>query len=278
MAMGVYDVFSAILVERTGIDAVYVSGYLTSASTLGLPDLGLMSSTERITVARHVARRVEVPVVVDAEEGYGGPLHVMDTVQQLEAAGAAGIQIDDEEMPTQCQMFVDVRPKKLVSIEDMCQKIRAATDARTDPNLLIIARSDVFGTSARASVPKQELMAEIIDRGNAYAGAGADLIFVYAQTPQEAEIYAKAISAPLCGLLGFAAPLSVSDLEQLGYKLVICPLPVLAGAARGILAALEAFREQREWNAMAEFLVPQERLLEFLRLSEYAKLAKKYGA
>ena len=278
VAMGVYDVFSAILVEKVGIDAVYVSGYLTSASFLGVPDLGLMSSSERITVARHIARRVKVPVLVDAEEGYGGPLNVIDTVQQLEMAGAAGIQIDDEEMPTQCQMFTDVKPKKLVSVEAMCQKIRAAVDARKDPDLVIMARSDILGTSARTSLSKRELMAEVVDRGNAYAQAGADMIFVYAQTPQEAEAYAKAISAPLCGLLGFVAPLSIANLEELGYRLVVCPLPVLASAARGILDALGAFQEKREWNSMVEFLLPQDRLLEILRLPEYAGLARRYQA
>jgi 2-methylisocitrate lyase-like PEP mutase family enzyme len=104
------------------------------------------------------------------------------------------------------------------------------------------------------------------------------MIFVYAQTPEEAETYAKSISAPLCGLLGFVAPLAVSDFEQLGYKLVICPLPVLAGAAKGILNALAAFQGTRQWDAMLEFLLPHEQIKEILQLQKYAELAEEYEA
>ena len=278
VALGAYDAFSAMLIERAGIDVVYVSGYLTTASFLGLPDLGLMSSTERIMLARQIARRVEAPVIVDAEEGYGNALNVMDTVQQLEQAGVAGVQLDDEEMPTQCQMFTDVPPIKLISVEEMCSKIRAALDARTDPDFLIMVRSDVLGTVRPGEVPKRDLMAEIIERANAYGEAGAEMIFVYAQTPEEAEVYARSISTPLCGLLGFVAPLSVSDFEELGYQLIISPLPVLAGAAKGVQEALRAFQEGRDWNAMADLILPQEEIKEILQLQKYSDLASKYQA
>jgi 2-methylisocitrate lyase-like PEP mutase family enzyme len=276
VAMGAYDAFSAMLIERAGVDVVYVSGYVTTASFMGLPDLGLMSSTERIMIARQIARRVEAPVIVDAEEGYGNALHVMDTVQQFEMAGVAGIQLDDEEMPTQCQMFTNVQPNKLISVEEMCGKIHAALDARTDPDFLIMVRSDVFGTVRPGEVPKSELMAEIIERANAYAEAGAEMIFVYAQTPEEAETYARSISAPLCGLLGFVAPMSVSDFEQLGYQLVVCPLPVLASAAKGVQEALKAFQEKREWNAMVDLMLPHDEIKEILQLQSYSDLAAKY--
>jgi 2-methylisocitrate lyase-like PEP mutase family enzyme len=279
VAVGAYDVFSSMLIEKAGIDVVYVSGYLTTASFLGQPDLGLMTSTERLMISRQIARRVEAPVIVDIEGGYGNALNVADTVEQFEAAGVAGVQLDDEIAPPKCQSFgSSMDPTGLISIEEMCVKIRAAVDARRVPDFLIMVRSDVLGSVAPGTVPKRELVNQIIERTNAYVQAGADMAFLYAANVDELEIYAKSIDAPLAGLMGYSAPLSLEDYRRYGYKLVISPIPLLPCVARAILQMLGDFRQEGNWDAMARHLMPHDDLKSILRLQEYADLARKYVA
>ena len=278
IAFGVYDAFSAMLVQKAGFEAAYLSGYLTAATFLGQPDLGLMSSTERLDIARRVTRRVDIPVIADAEEGYGNAIHVMDTVEQFESAGVAGIHLDDEAIPSKDQFFGTIRPNPLISIEEMSNKIRAAVDARTDPDFLIMARSDVFGTVTPGGVSREKLLEEIIERANAYARAGADMIFVYGSSHDELELYVKSIKAPLAGVLGYVAPLQMRDFEDLGYKLVICPLPILSVAAKAIGSSLQAFSQDPRWETLLHSMISQDELRAILKLEKYAELYKKYEA
>lgn len=276
VAMGAYDAFSAMLVARAGIDVVYLSGYLSSAAFLGTPDLGLMTATERLAIAREMTRRVDVPVIADMEEGYGNALNVVHSVQQFEAAGLAGVHLDDEVFPTREQFYASIRPNPLISIPEMCGKIRAAVNARTDPDFLIMARSDVLGTVAPGTVPKDNLIKEIVERANAYAEAGADMIFVYAQTPEEIEIYARAIQAPLAGVLGYIAPFSIADFERHGYRLVICPHPVLGAGAKGILEVLKAFQQKRDWKDMLDLMLTHAEVTELVALKSYSDILKEF--
>jgi 2-methylisocitrate lyase-like PEP mutase family enzyme len=279
VAVGAYDTFSAMLLEKAGMDIAYVSGYLTSASFLGQPDLGLMSSTERLTISRHIARRVGIPVIVDVEGGYGNAINVADTVEQFESAGVAGIQLDDEVLPSKCQTFASAMiPCDLISVEEMRGKISAAVDARVDPNFLIMVRSNALGSAAPGSVPKRELMDVIIDRSNAYAQAGADMVFVYAANTEELELYASSIHAPLAGVMGYIAPLSLDDYRRCGYKLVISPITLLPCVARAILEMLKDFKENGDWSAMAAHIMPHDELKDILRLQKYAEFARKYQA
>src|SRR5437870_2364452 len=144
--LGAHDAFSAALVERGGFGGVYLGSFASEASFLGRPDMGFMPVTERAVLARHMVRAVDIPVIVDAEEGYGSAIHVMDAVQRLEETGADAIHIDDEKIPSKCPYLPGAPQNSLISVEEMKGKIKAAIEARDDPDFLIIARSDVVGT------------------------------------------------------------------------------------------------------------------------------------
>ncbi|MEK7139253.1 MAG: isocitrate lyase/PEP mutase family protein, partial [Patescibacteria group bacterium] len=176
VAVGAYDAFSALLVEKTGFDAVYIGSYATEAAFLGKPDLALMSKNDRLTIARNVVKAVGIPVIVDAEEGYGNALSVMDAVRDFEDAGVAGIHLDDEDIPSKCPFIPGIPPNQLISTDEMCGKIEAAVRIRQDPDFLIIARSDVIGTVPRERYYRENLLEEVVRRSNAYAEAGADAI------------------------------------------------------------------------------------------------------
>lgn len=268
-AVGAYDAFTALLVERSGVDIVYLSGYMASATFLGLPDLGLITCTERVTLARQIARRVTAPVIADADEGYGNENNVMDTVEQFESAGVAGIHLDDEVFPGKCQTYDTVEPNPLISIEEMCLKIQAAVKARSDPEFLIIVRSDVAGSVVPGTVPRNEIVRQVVERSNAYARAGADMIFVYGETQEELDLYPQAIHAPLAGLLGFKAPHRMSDFAKRGYKMVICPLAVLCTAAKGVEEMLKDFGRRGEWSDMVTHMLSMKEIDNILSLSKY---------
>jgi 2-methylisocitrate lyase-like PEP mutase family enzyme len=277
IAVGVYDAFTAILLQKTGIDVAYVSGYITTASFLGQPDLGLMTYAERLMISRQINRRVDLPVIADIEGGYGNVLNVIDTVEQFESAGLAGIQLDDEVMPTKCQSFASsMYPNELISVEEMCNKIRATVDTRQDPDFLIMVRSNVIGSVVPGSVPKKELIHQIAERVNAYSQAGADIAFVYASSTEELELYAKLIHTPLAGLLGYSAPLSIENFRSYGYKLVILPIHILPCAAKAILQMLECFQEKGEWKSIKSHVISHDELKDILMLKKYVDLAKKY--
>ena len=149
VAIGAYDAFSARIVEKAGFDAVYVGSYATEAASLGKPDLALMSKTDRLAIARNIVKAVDVPVIVDAEEGYGNAISVMDTVRDFEDTGAAGIHLDDEALPSKCPFLPGIPQNELISTDEMCGKVEAAARAKTDPDFKIIVRSDVIGTVPR---------------------------------------------------------------------------------------------------------------------------------
>ena len=185
VAIGAYDAFSARIVQKAGFDAVYVGSYATEAASLGKPDLALMSKTDRLAIARNIVKAVDVPVIVDAEEGYGNAISVMDTVRDFEDTGAAGIHLDDEALPSKCPFLPGIPQNELISTDEMCGKVEAAARAKTDPDFKIIVRSDVIGTVPREVYYRENRMEEVVRRSKAYAGAGADAIFVMALTDDE---------------------------------------------------------------------------------------------
>lgn len=272
LAVGAYDAFSALLVERSGADIVYLSGLMASASYLGLPDLGLITASERIALAGNIAPRLSCPVIADADQGYGNELNVMNTIERFRAAGVAGVHLDDEVFPGKCQTLEAMGPTPLISIDEMCRKVRAAIRARHDPDFQVIVRSDVFGSVATGTVPREELIGQICERSNAYVEAGADLVFVYAQTRDELEHFAHQIRAPLVGLMGFIAPLTMADFTELGVKIVICPLPVMTVAARAISQMLATLVGTGKWEAIEGMLMPFGELKELLDLDRYSSL------
>nr|MBC8279888.1 isocitrate lyase/phosphoenolpyruvate mutase family protein [Chloroflexota bacterium] len=214
-APGAYDCLTAKLIQQAGFPAVYMTGAGTSVAQLGHPDLGLATMSDMIANAGSIADILDVPLIADADTGYGGILNVRRTVRQYERAGVAAIHIEDQEMPKRCGHLDD---KKVVSTEDMVQKIRAAVDARTDDDFTIIVRTDSIAVTG---------WEDAMHRCEEYIKAGADALFVEAlRTPEEVEQVAKNISIPLLYNFvesGKSPLLSASELEKFGFKIVIYP-------------------------------------------------------
>jgi carboxyvinyl-carboxyphosphonate phosphorylmutase len=234
VAPGAYDGFSARLIEAAGYQAIYMTGAGTAASHLGQPDLGLTTLTEMAGQAARLASCVSLPVIADADTGYGNVLNVVRTIREYERAGVAGLHIEDQVAPKKCG---HIAGKQVVATAEFCDKIRAASEYRTDPDLLIIARTDARAVHG---------LADAIDRANRYAEAGADMIFLEApQSLEEMERVAKEVEAPLLANMvagGRTPSLTIAELERLGYRLVIFPGLCMAAAVNAIERALTELR------------------------------------
>jgi len=227
---GVPSALYARLIERCGYDAMYLSGAAFSVGVLALPDVGLFTLTELAQQATYLTRACSLPLIVDADTGFGAALNVERTVIELEAAGAAAIQIEDQQFPKRCG---HLSGKSLVEPAAMCAKLRAATAAKTDPDLIIIARTDARGVTN---------IEDAIDRAKRYLDAGADWIFPEAlQSKDEFEQFARAIEAPLVANMtefGKSPLLTLDELAELGYSAVLYPVTLLRIAMKASEAAL----------------------------------------
>jgi carboxyvinyl-carboxyphosphonate phosphorylmutase len=230
VAPGAYDGFSARLVEAAGFRAVYMTGAGTAASHLGQPDLGLTTLTEMAVHAAHLASCLTVPLVADADTGYGNALNVVRTVREYERAGVAGLHLEDQVAPKKCG---HIAGKQVIPAREFADKIRAATEYRTDPDLVVIARTDARAVTG---------LDDAIERANLYAEAGADMIFLEApQSAEEMARVARDVKAPLLANMvpgGKTPSLTVAELERLGYKLVIFPAVCMAAAVTAMESAL----------------------------------------
>lgn len=215
VAPGAYDCIGARLVEKAGFPAVYLTGSGMSMSALGAPDVGLMSFSEILDRAKRISDVVSIPVIVDADTGYGGPLNVVRTVREFERAGLSAIQLEDQSWPKKCG---HEGGRSLVSIQEMEGRIKAAVDARVDPDLLIIARTD-----ARTD---QGLEAAL-ERGRRYAACGADVIFVESpENRDELASVARALGVPVLANMvegGRTPILPARELQTLGFSIAIYP-------------------------------------------------------
>ena len=268
VAPGVFDGLSASLVGRIGFAAAYLTGAGVAASGFGLPDIGLVTQTEMAERARMIVRALgDVPLIADADTGYGAALNVVRTVREYESAGVAAIQLEDQAFPKKCGHLPG---KELISAEEFVLKLRAALDARTDPDLLVIARTD-----ARAPLG----LDAAIDRANAYARAGADVIFVEApHSIEEIERISKEIDAPLLInlVLGGLTPLESSErLAELGFAIAIHPSLPLSSAAWAMLSGLAelAGKDPSQWvpDTPAEFF-------NLVGLAEWSAIGDRYQA
>ena len=217
---GIANPLQAMIVERVGFDFVYMGGYDTALVNLGLPDVGLITETEMVTNARNIARAVNIPVLADADTGYGNAINVIQTVRDYEAAGVAGIHLEDQVSPKRC---AHIAGKMLIPIEEAVGKIRAAVDARKDEDFIIIARIDAIGAVGGG-------FDEALRRGRAYARAGADIVWcIFPSTDIEyPKKFAKEMHKDFPNLpLHFHytpsfkwhnSPLKFSDIAEMGYK------------------------------------------------------------
>jgi 2-methylisocitrate lyase-like PEP mutase family enzyme len=249
IAPGVFDALGARIVEKVGFEAALMGGHSVSLSRIGQTDVGLMTEAEVVDNARLIANAINIPLVADADNGYGNAINVMRTVRDFEGAGVAGIHIEDQEAPKRCG---HMKGKRLISEEEMVGKIRAALDAREDDDFVIIARTDARGAAGGS-------LDLAIKRGLAYAEAGADLVHSEFTAPsgEEAERFAKAIHAKFPGkplyfnystaFKWHQSPVSFDRLEELGYKLIVLPLQVTRSMLAGgwdFLYQLKAKREK----------------------------------
>ncbi len=235
LAPGAYDALSALLVEQAGFPAVYVSGASIAYTQLGRPDIGLVSASEVVNAVARMRDRVAIPLIVDADTGFGNALNVQRTVAMLEGAGANAIQIEDQQSPKRCG---HLQGKALVTCEEMAGKVRAAVDARRDPATLIIARTDAIAV---------EGLERALERAERYLEAGADMLFVEApQSVEQMTAVAGAFSqrVPLVANMvegGRTPMLSQAQLTDFGFRLVIAPgalVRAFAFMAREFLAVL----------------------------------------
>ncbi|WP_183070838.1 isocitrate lyase/PEP mutase family protein [Rhodococcus rhodochrous] len=229
---GAYDSLSAVLVQQAGFEAVYMSGYAVSAALLGMPDLGLLTGSEMVDNSRRMASAIRIPLIVDGDTGYGNALNVRRTVQTYEQAGVAAIQLEDQVTPKRCG---HMSGKQVIDRAEMVGKIRAAVEARRDPDLMIVGRTDaasIEGTNAA------------IIRAKAYADAGADILFVEAPDDvREIEVIAAGLNsaAPLVYKVPEgrpAPPLSFGDLADLGFSIILMPIGTLLAATAGMQRSL----------------------------------------
>ena len=270
LAPGIYDALSGLIAEQSGAKAVYLSGASIAYTRFGRSDIGLVSVSEVYDTLAAITERIAIPVIVDADTGYGNALNVRRTVRNFERAGACAIQLEDQSFPKRCGHLAD---KRLVTQSEMVGKIKAALDARQDDNTLIIARTD-----ARAVDGFEAALA----RGAAFKEAGADILFI--EAPQSLEEMQKitatfATDIPLLANMveGGKTPIrSANDLEQLGYKVAIFP----GGAVRAIALHLQAYYQGllKEGNneAFSEKMHDFNSLNEVIGTKELLELGKKY--
>ncbi len=271
VAPGAHDASTAKIIEQTGgFQAVYMTGSGAAMSILGEPDIGLLTMTEMVTHAHNLARAVNLPVIADADTGYGNALNVMRTIKEYESAGVAAVHIEDQVAPKKCGHF---EGKQVISQNEMVGKIKAALDARTDPDFVIIARTD-----SRAVLG----LDTAIQRALAYAEAGADAIFVEApQSLAELETIARSIKTPLLVNMdeGTKTPLlTVQELEKMGYKIVIFPRSAPCAAAKTIQELMLLLKQTGTTKGFSDRIVTFEGRNLITGLAKYRKLEQKYLA
>lgn len=243
-SLAAHDVFTARIMEQAGLPLLFLGGFGTSASSYGLPDLGLMGLAEMADAARRMCGAVKIPVIVDGDTGYGAIPNVIRTVREFEKAGAAGMLLEDQLFPKRCGHFSG---KQVIPVEEMKLKLSAAIDARRDSDFVIIARTDARAVDGLDAA---------IERANAYAELGADLIFVEApQSIDELTKIAEQIAKPQLAnmLIGGATPiLSAEELENLGFKIVVSPIESLAITAFAVKQLADAMLKEGRVDVLSE--------------------------
>ena len=230
-----HDAFTARIMQDAGVELLFLGGFGVSASTLGLPDVGLLTMTEMAEAVRRISGCLSVPLIADGDTGHGDVHNVARTVREFERAGASGILLEDQAHPKRCGHFSG---KQVVSVEEMLTRLRAALDARSNPDFVIFARTDALAI---------EGVDRAIERANRYGELGADICFVEApRTHEELRQIGKEVSYPQLAnmLLGGVTPiLSADELEALGFKIVVDPVTSLAACGAAVRSLTQTFLE-----------------------------------
>lgn len=263
VAPGAYDVLSAILVEDAGFPAIYFGSMAASATLLGAPDIGLIACPEYVSMAAKIAGRVNIPLIADAEDGYGDLFSVQRTVREYERAGVSAMHIEDHLYGK----HIDMEHGRCVEIQDMVIKIKAACDARTDPDTVIIARTD--------SLWAYRNFEQTLERACAYAEAGADMLFIAQLKEEDIERTARIVGVPILNTSGFSNS-SHKELEQKGLKVLIYFTELMLASLFGVKEYLSGLLEKDgPVELLGKELCYQE-IDEAIRIEQYRELYRKY--
>ena len=269
---GAHDVISAKLIERAGFKACQVSGFGLSASYLGLPDMAFLSFSEALDFSKNIIDAVEVPVMVDADTGFGNAINAMRVTEEFIKIGAAGMNIEDQVFPKRCG---HLEGKQIIPMEEMVLKIKACIEVKKqlDPDFVINARTDAIAVSGAD---------EAIRRGNAYADAGADLIFIEApRTKEDIKRLTREIQAPISinlfdAVSGGKTPLiSIDELREMGVARISIPVGPLFAAIRGMINYLDVIKDGIA-EGRDDLVVPFAEFKELIGFNKYRDLEKKY--
>ena len=269
-APGAYDCLSAAVIEQAGFPAVYMTGAGTSISRVGYPDLGLATMSEMVANAAAIARTVSVPVIADADTGYGDVLQTRRAIREYERAGVAGVHIEDQESPKRCGHLDD---KRVVPQEEMVRKLRAALDAREDADFVVIARCDALAVTG---------WDDALRRCEAYVAAGADALFVEAlRTREEAGEVARRFGVPVLYNYvetGKSPLLPVPELEELGFKIVIFPVSAMLAALKTMAGLMRELRASGTTaHAVADRMVSIRECFDTMGLADLLALDARYA-
>ncbi|MCH6578516.1 MAG: oxaloacetate decarboxylase [Proteobacteria bacterium] len=266
---GVADSLNARLVAEEEFKAIYMTGAGTTAVRLGMPDVGLLTMDEMVDNASRIAEASGLPLIADADTGYGGPLNVMRTIRAYERAGVAGVHIEDQQLPKRCGHLAG---KTLVPAGEMAAKIRAAVDAREDPDFVLIARTDAIAVEGFEAA---------IERGKLYADAGADVIFVEApRTREQLAAIPPAFGVPALlniGASGKTPMLDAEEAKELGFRLAIYPNFLILAAIPAVRRALRELKEKGTPAALLNDIAGFTELFDIVGMAEVQELEERYG-
>jgi 2,3-dimethylmalate lyase len=265
---GVYDAIGAKIAQSVGFEAMFQTGYGTSATLFGMPDYGFIGATETVENARRICRAVTVPVIVDSDTGYGNALSVWKIVNELEQAGAAGIFLEDQRWPKRCGHMAG---KEVIEKEEYAEKLQAALDARKSKDFVIVARTDARATRG---------LDDAIERGRYYRKLGADIVFVEApKTVDEMRQIGKSINAPLVANMieGGATPILASkDLYKMGFKIILYPLSTLYANAYATMRVLKELKKTGTTGKLAKDMVSFDEFNRIVELPKFRDLELRY--
>lgn len=265
---GAFNALVGRMIEQMGFQAAYLSGAAFSAASLAIPDIGLFSLSELTEETRRLTRRTTLPIIVDADTGFGEPINVARTVEELESAGAAAIQLEDQQLPKRCG---HLSGKTLVTAEEMIAKIRAAVAGRNDESLVILARTDARGTDGIEAA---------LERAKRYVDVGADWIFPEALADRdEFERFAREVPVPLVANMtefGKSALLPLSELTELGYAAALFPVTLLRLTMKTIEQALGTIREQGTQSSLVDQMQTRQQLYDLLGYTDYEASDRAY--
>lgn len=268
-APGAQDALTARLVQQAGFPAIYMTGFGATATRVGTPDLGLLTQTEMTTHARDMVRVVDIPVIADADTGYGGPANIVRTVEEYIQAGVAAIHLEDQMAPKRCGQLAGVR---LISAEENVRRLRCAVAARGEKDLLLIARTDAMPAAGAQ---------EAIRRAKMYQDTGVDLVFVDGiKTIAEVEAVARHVEGPKVVSIvdgNETTSLTAKDLEDLGFSVVFYALSTLFSAVKAMSDTLEVLMRDGTPKARASEMITYQQYCDVVGLDEFQLLDEKYG-